>query len=283
MATIKRRVQAYAIHAHSKNFEGDYENLFARVEAIEKRERLVLFGSIAVAMPDVQRVGDNIFLTFTEGEVGLQPMILDTLTGETREEELERNEILVAAAHALVNPAKRRILIEYVRTGAKAEAMARTIEKLLSERGLNDIRVDFSPVIEENFIKEIDRFDRIRMASLTLIKPNAGWDDHYTHISDMLQSSGGEKAELSVRAPRGESLNKDAGIVEVIKDVVSDDQPYISDAEIVGVKRGEEAETVVPLKKHVVHSNIAVTREANGGVNVLRLREKMLALMGALF
>lgn len=283
MAIVKRKVQAYAIHAHGKHFKGDYEDLFSRLQAINKRERLVLFGSIAVAIPEVQRVGDNISLTFTEGEVGLQPMILDTLTGETRDEELARNEILVSAAHALINPGKRRILVEYVRAGAKAEVMARTIEKLLSTSGFDDIRVDFAPIIEENFIKEIDRFDRIRVASLTLIKPNAGWDDHYTHISDMLQNSGGEKAELSVRAARGESLNKDDGIVEVIKDVVSDHQPYISDAEIVGTKEGEETETVVPLKKHVVHRNIAVPREANGGVNVLRLREKMLSLMGTLF
>lgn len=283
MAIVKRKVQAYAIHAHSKHFKGDYEDLFSRLEAINKRERLVLFGSIAVAIPEVQRVGGNISLTFTEGEVGLQPMILDTLTGETRDEELARNEILVSAAHALINPGKRRILVEYVRTGAKAEVMARTIEKLLSTSGFDDIRVDFAPIIEENFIREIDRFDRIRVASLTLIKPNAGWDDHYTHISDMLQNSGGEKAELSVRAARGESLNKNDGIVEVIKDVVSDHQPYISDAEIVGTKEGEEAETVVPLKKHVVHRNIAVPRESNGGVNVLRLREKMLSLMGTLF
>src|SRR5690606_26414234 len=135
----------------------------------------------------------------------------------------------------------------YVKRGAKAEIMARTIEELLRGVRGDDFRIDFSPLVEENFVREINRFTRIRKASITMIKPNAGWDDHYTKISKLLEESDGEKADLSVRAARGESLSKEAGIVEVIKDVVSDDQPYVSDAEIVGLKEGEEGETSLPL------------------------------------
>lgn len=282
-ARINRRIQAFAIHAHGRIFQGDYGQLFRTLAAIEKSERIVRFSTITVAISDIREIDGKYFLTFTEGEEGLQPLILDIVTGETRDEELGRDEVLVSAAHALVQPEKRRILVEYVRGGAKAETMAATIEALLVRKFDRDIRIEFAPVIEENFVKEIERFKRIRVASLTLIRPNAGWDDHYTNISELLQKSDGEKAQLSVRAARGQSLNKNDGIVEVIKDAANDGQPYLADAEVVGIKNGEETETSVPLHMHVVHRNVNVPREANGGVNVLRLREKMLALLGALF
>lgn len=283
MARINRRIQAFAIHAHGRRFSGDYRELFSTIASIDKPKRLARFGQIAVAISDIRQFEDCFFLTFTEGEIGIQPLILDTATGETREEELDRDEVLVSAAHALVNPEKRRILVEYVRGGAKAEVMASTIEKLLIEAFDPNSRVSFAPLIEEDFVRQIGLFKRIRVASLTLIRPNAGWDDHYTKISDLLQKSDGEKAQLSVRAGRGETLNSEDGIVEVIKDVAKDGQPYLSDAEIIGIKKGEDAETVVPLRKHVVHRNISVQKESNGGVNVNQIRDKMLALMGALF
>lgn len=249
---------------------------------MDKPLRIAKIANLTIAVSDVTSIEDEHFLTFVEGEEGLKPLILDLDTGDTRVDELEEHEMLGSAAHALVNPEKRRILVEYVKSGTKAELMARTIELLLAKIYGEDLRVDFSPVVKEDFVKEINSFTRIRMASLTLIKPNAGWDDHYTKISQLLQESGGEKADLSVRAARGETLSKDSGIVEVIKDVANDAQPYLSDAEIIGIKEGEETETVVPLNKHVLHRNINVPRNQDGAINVLWLRNKMKEIMGIL-
>lgn len=282
-ARLNRKISAYAIHAHGKDFSGDYEELFSVISSMEKSDRIIKIRDVVVAITNVSRVADGYFLTFVEGEEGVQPLILDTVTGETRDGDLERDEALGAAAHALVKPNGRRILIEYVKRGAKAEVMARTVEELLRSKRGKDFRIEFSPLVEEDFVREINRFTRIRMASITMIKPNAGWDDHYTKISKLLEESDGEKADLSVRAARGETLSKTAGIVEIIKDVVTDEQPYVSDAEIVGMKDGEEGETSLPLHKHVVSKVVNVPREVNGGVNVLRLRQKMISLMGSLF
>ncbi len=271
---VNRRIQAFAVHAHGKRFDGDYRKLFQVISEIDKTKRIVKIGNVTAAISDIKEVGGNYFLTFTEGEEGLQPLILDVATGETRDEQLGQNEVLVSAAHALVQPEKRRILVEYVRGGAKSDTMAAIIEGVLSQRLGKDFRIEFAPVVAGDFIREIGRFKRIRVASLTLIRPNAGWDDHFTKISELLEDSGGEKAQLAVRAGRGESLNRDDGIVGVIKDVAADQQPYLVDAEIIGTKVDEETETSVPLHRHVVHRNISVPRESNGGVNVLRCEIK---------
>ena len=283
MQYANRKVSAYSIHAHGKQFDGNYDAVFKAIYDLEKTSRFVKISSMTVGIPDVVQLDADYFLTFIEGEEGVQPLIFDSQTGSTYENELEAHEILVSASHALVVPAKRRILIEYVKSAPKAPIMERVIEQLLQRKYGDDFRISFSPIVEENFVREINKFKRIRVASLTLIKPNAGWDDHYTKISKMLEESGGEKADLSVRAARGETLSKNAGIVEVIKDVANDHQPYLVDAEIIGTKEGEEVETRVPLNQHVVHRNISVQKQKNGSLNVLRLREKMRELVGSLF
>lgn len=283
MQYINRKISAYSIHAHGKNFDGNYSAIFSTLSGIEKSDRTVKISSLTFGISDVVKLETDFFLTFIEGEEGINPLIFDSQTGDTYEDQLEAHEILVSASHALFVPEKRRVLIEYVKSAPKASVMERVIEQLLQKHYGEDFKIGFSPIIEEDFVREIDKFKRIRVASLTLMKPNAGWDDHYTKISELLEESRGEKADISVRAARGETLSKNAGIVEVIKDVANDQQPYLVDAEIIGVKEGEDVETKVPLNQHVVHRNINIPKQKNGSLNILRLRQKMKELVGALF
>ena len=94
----------------------------------------------------------------------------------------ELAEVLSEAAHFLVSPTKRRAAIEYVRRGPKASILSAAIEGLLRRHypELGNVLFEFAPVVGERFATEINAFERIRIAKIRVIRPNASWTEHYT-------------------------------------------------------------------------------------------------------
>ena len=204
----------YALHAHGSSFSGDYDAVFSSLANIQPRQRIVNVSGLTIGISRIEKSAKGYFIQFIEGEVGANPLILNLQTGIVRIEELARNEMIGAASHMLVYPKDRRALVEYVKNGPKVEVIQASIEAVLRSRieKYADLTIEFAPVVRESFVKEIEGFNRIRVASLTVVKPNAGWTDHYSEIADMLDKSNGKKAKLSVSAPRSESLQKNRGI-----------------------------------------------------------------------
>jgi hypothetical protein len=83
-----------------------------------------------------------------------------------------------------------------------------------------NVRFEFAPVIGEAFVKEINAFERIRIAKLRVLRPNASWTEHYTELSEFMEESGGDKVEVGVRATDGKSLKRNGGIVRAIKQLL---------------------------------------------------------------
>ncbi len=79
---ISRNIFAYAIHAHGKKFKGDYQDLFSRIAQMEKKDRVIKRRDLIVAITDIRENNGLYFITFVEGEAGLEPLILDLSTGE---------------------------------------------------------------------------------------------------------------------------------------------------------------------------------------------------------
>ncbi|MFK5599406.1 hypothetical protein ACFZ8E_20790 [Methylobacterium sp. HMF5984] len=139
--------------------------------------------------------------------------------------------------------------------------------------------MEFLPKIEREFLEEINSFERIRIASIRVTKPNASWTDHYSDLSDLMDASDGDKASLDIRAARGESLRKNNGIVKVIKDIAEDRYPYIEEAAVTGTRQNEIAETTVRSKSHVVHSRVIVEADNTGAAYDTSIRKKLLEFL----
>jgi hypothetical protein len=211
-------------------------------------------------------------------------LILNTETGRTRENILGEAEILSQAAHLLVSATKRRAVIEYVRQGPKASILSVAIEGLLRKHypNLHNIGFEFAPIVSENFTAEINAFERIRIAKIRVIRPNASWTEHYTELSELMEESGGDKGEIGVRATEGKSLRKNSGLVRVIKQVAEDAQPYLDDASVTGTREGEIAETTIRARKHVVHTRINVDADDAGVASTGDIRTKLARFLGHL-
>ncbi|MBB5054620.1 hypothetical protein HNQ36_004627 [Afipia massiliensis] len=130
-------------------------------------------------------------------------------------------------------------------------------------------------MIRKNFITEINAFERIREASIRVTRPNASWTDHYTDLSKLAEDSGGDKVAVEIKAARGAALKKNAGIVKVIKEVVSDGEPYLDDATVKGTRQNETAETTVHAKKHIQHTKAIVEADDAGVPIVNDIRSKL--------
>jgi hypothetical protein len=277
---LVRKLEAFAMHAH--NSRADYRAIFRMLADVPRNARVVELGEGAVVgIPIVDEDRGTFFLRVVEGDDSAA-LVLNTSTGGTRENILGESELLSHATHLVVDPSKRRAVIEYMHRGAKAPLIGATIEAILRlrhQREMSEFRFEFAPVIRENFITEINRFERIREANLRVTRPNASWSDRYTELSDFMEESDGDKVEVGIRARRGGTLKKNSGLVGVIKEVVKDQQPYLDDAKVVGIRHDEENETTVHAKKHVTHTRISVDADDAGVPNADDVKTKLLKFL----
>ena len=279
---VSRKIELFTIHAHNKS-EIDYEDIFSTLDSIEKKSRIASVRGMIIGFPFIIKIDDMFFIQALEGDPDSAPLIFDSSTGDTVDNDLEENEVLSLATHFIVAPRQRLAAIEYVRRGAKALQLGPAITEILKNGGVNyrNLQLEFAPKLESSFAEQISSFERIRVASVRVLRPNASWTDHYTELSELMEQSGGEKAEIDIRAGRGGSLEKDKGIVEVIKEIANDAYPYIEDASITGTRENETAETVVRSNTHTVHARVNVEVDRTGMAHDNSIRAKLLEFISA--
>lgn len=273
---LTRKFEAYVMHAHHDT-PATYSDLFQKLASLQREDRIYRYSDeVVVGFPIVVKDGDGYFIQAVEGGDN-SALVLNVETGDTRENILGRAEMLSHATHFVVSPKKRRAAIEFSQRGAKSQMLALAIEEILRFHypNLANIGFSFAPVIRKNFITEINAFERIREASIRVMRPNASWTDHYTGLSELAEESGGDKVAVEIKAGRNAALKKNAGIVRVIKDVVSDSEPYLDDAVVTGTRHDETAETSVHAKKHVQHTKAIVEADDAGVPIIDDIRSKL--------
>lgn len=274
---VSRKLELFTMHAHGMPIM-DYSKIFKAFASLPRGRRISNVNGIYIGFPHVIEIEGGYFIQAMEGDPDALQLIFDLSTGEAKESNLGVEEIFGQATHFVIAPDSRSVAIEYVRRGAKALLLGPSIAEIIRQNfpEYNKIQLEFLPKIERGFLEEINSFDRIRIASIRIKKPNASWTDHYSDLSDLMDSSDGDKASLDVRAGRGESLRKNDGIVKVIKDIAEDKYPYIEDAAVTGTRRDEGAETTVRSRSHVVHSRVVVEADNTGAAYDTSIRKKLL-------
>lgn len=264
------------MHAHHDT-PATYSDLFQKLAKLSREDRVYRHSDeVVVGFPIVVKESDGYFIQAVEGGDD-SALVLNVDTGNTRENILGRSEMLSHATHFVVSPTRRRAAIEFSHRGAKSQMLARAIEGILRLHypELANLGFTFAPVIRQNFTRDINAFERIREASIRVMRPNASWTDHYTELSKLAEDSGGDKVAIEIKAGRNETLKKNTGLVKVIKDVVSDGEPYLDDAVVTGTRQNETAETSVHAKKHVQHTKASVIADDAGVPLLTDIRSKL--------
>ena len=166
---ITRKFEAFAMHAHLDT-SATYNDIFEKLRRLPAARRIYEFTTdLVLAFPIVQKTKDGLFFIQAVEGGSLSALVLNKRTGDTRENRLAELEMLSEATDLVVDPDHRRVAVEYVRRGAKAPLIDTAIEGLIRHNYPKDgnIRLGFAPIIQENFITDINSFERIREASIS--------------------------------------------------------------------------------------------------------------------
>lgn len=272
-----RKLQVFAIHGHYENAERqfDYEAVFSAIAAVRRARRGVQIGDKSVAIPQMTVTGGRMRLTAYEGEEG-NPLFYNFADATERIERLEGGEMLATKTHVLADLTRREAIVEYNQRGAKAADIAATLEHVARvHANLGAVKIVFTPIADAQFLQAIDRFRRVRVASLKMARPNQDWTRHADNFLAMADDSDAHYVEIGMIAERQESLSQDRGIMSFIRRLAAERLPFLKTATITGIREGEEAETSVSLANHVEHQRIPVRMTEDGHVDDSDIERKM--------
>ncbi len=265
-----RRLEVFALHAHTATKDRiNYETLFQLLSRIRKENRIHEADGKIIAIPTLQVKGVFATLVAYEGERGLHPLVYNTVSATERVERLQTSEIMATRTHAIINLSTREAVIEYNHRGAKAYDIALTLQGLAqSASAYRDITIELNPVVTEDFAKQIDRFDRIRVASVKVSRPNFDWNATYNELTKAAKESDAHDIEVSMVAERGGSLSKKQGLLKFIKSLTKSEVLSIfKSATITGEREGEREETTLSLSHYIEHQKVRVRRDESGHVD----------------
>jgi hypothetical protein len=261
-----RKLQVFSIHAHQAGVPEDYESLFTALSEVPKQQRAARLGEKIVAIPRLTINEGRVTFTAYEGEEG-NPLLYNFEQATERYEPLERGERVATKTHGMISLSTREAVIEYNQKGAKASDISSTFEQIGRSRTARDeLSIELLPVADEDFLHMIGRFERIRVATFRVARPNPGWTDHYNHLNEVAEESDARYMEVTMTADRGQSLDENHGIIGYIKTLARATHAYLKGARVTGVRQGEDAETSVALARYIEHQKVQVRMTEDGHV-----------------
>lgn len=272
-----RKLQVFAIHGHYDDLTRrfDYTTVFRALSEVPRENRVAQINDKSIAIPRMTVNEEIVRFAAYEGEEG-NPLVFNFNEATERIEHLETGEMLATKTHVLVDLSRREAIIEYNQKGAKASDVASTLEHIgRQQAGLTDLNLEFTAVIDAQFLQAIERFRRIRLATIKMARPNQDWTDHAEHFTAMAAESDAHYVEIGMSAERQESLAFRTGIMDFIRQVAGAALPFLKSATVTGIREGEEAETSVSLAHHVEHQRVQVRMTEDGHVDDGDIERKM--------
>jgi hypothetical protein len=212
--TTSRKLEVFVLHAVNDNRAVNYAELFAFIANIPARERSIERGEKLVAIPELTVSSSRASFVAYEGPLGTNPLIFDSSEARARIERLSSGEVLATKTHGIIDLGQREAVIEFNHRGAKAHEVASVFEEL-GRRNPNwdTLALELNPLPTAEFLTEIQKFRRVRLASIRVARPNPAWNRSYEMLKDVAQESSGQTIDLAVSAGRGQSLSTRGGII----------------------------------------------------------------------
>lgn len=193
----KRKLEVFSLHARSAAGQVDYRKLFKDLASVGDDERITEDDETIYAIPHMEIIGDEVFVVTIQGKKGVNPLIYNAETSEERIQRLRSNEIVATKTHAMFDLRRREAVVEYIHAGAKASTIAQLLESAGKATGRwPDLSLDLNPKADEEFVRAIDGFGRIRLASLRVARPNVDWTDHYDNLTKVAAASDAHVMEV---------------------------------------------------------------------------------------
>lgn len=278
-----RSAYAYVIHGRGRRGPIDYEDFFRRLAAVPALSRQIGVGDEVVALTAAVGLGDGSWaLRFVAGLSGAPPLFYDPATGEETYGSTSAG-FVARASWAVVSPRTRIAITERRRPGVAPSLMARALSHLGRQLNLEEqLSMEWLPIVSESFLDELERYERIRRAAVTVSRPNYNWADSATELTNYADESNADDVELQLSARRGESLEKQKGIISDIRAMVRNRFSPLKNLKIVGRRSGEQRETALSLNRYQERAFFDVPSDADPATERDAFISRSLDLVGDL-
>ncbi|WP_327030980.1 hypothetical protein OG989_16305 [Micromonospora sp. NBC_01740] len=258
-----RQVKAFVMHGRTPRTLLNYDGFFrwlADLPTPATEAPVAQDQVLAVAASAID--GEFIHFRFVSGNPRGIPLLFNRQTGTTQQARTPENTWLAQPTRVSVIPKDRLIFIENRRRGVSSSSLERYFFGVSQKNGYGAVDLDLDPLPAPSLEREILDLTRIKEASIVVNRPNTDWNDASDVLSELAGSSGGKDAAVVVHAPRGQSLSKSEGIINVIVSNIRRRLPNIRDMKVVGRRLGEPTDHTVSLEKHQMRAVARVDDEA---------------------
>lgn len=261
---VNRSLIAYYVHGHESPGQSmestlDYESFFSRLaEPLDDSEPFKLRGR-TVTIAGVRKVGSATAFLFVSGDETASQLSLDLATSQTTSVQPRRGQLFVESRWVVVDPTRRTCILENKRPTVSMDEITRYLEHFgQSTLGLQNLEISLNRVPDATFTETIERFTRIREASVVLSRPNPSWLEDSSDLVGEVGESGASQIEIAAKASRGASLSKHEGIVRVIASSARNRISNMVNAVVFGNIPEMPGEQRVSLEKNTVRSMVRV-------------------------
>jgi hypothetical protein len=253
MPNNQRTLYAYSIHG--RGHSGEIIDYVAFAQAVRTApspfRRATINQDEVVWLRDVRRHGRVWQLRFLSGSDQESLTLFDVENDRERDYPRSASKIVVRPTFLYLNPYSRFVALEHRRPGLSPGEIGKALGIIGSAIDFDyDLVIDLNPVTAESFNEELEKFYRIRQASVTVARPNYDWTENANTLTTYVAESDGQTAELEISAPRGGSLAKERGIVRDIKKLAQHAIGPLKKVKIVGRHVDETHERTLTLASH---------------------------------
>lgn len=249
-----RTIRLYTMHARSLDGVLDYADFTRKLASVDATASIVEINSGMYMALDNVRDDRNVYTAkVVVGHPDDVPLYFDYRTGNTETGQTPEGKWLAQVTRVVIDPDPdvRLVALEGTNAGATSARLAKYFEMLSDkQQWFRKLSFDLVPIPAKSLLDEINDMERIREAATVISRPNYDWSDMADGLSELAAESGGHEAQASVKAARGESLAKDAGIVETIKESFSQATPSLKSFRIWGRKHGSSKEVMISSEKN---------------------------------
>ena len=244
------------MHSHVEGAVVDYVNLFDAIAPTlagfhyEEGTRHVAFGQ-------VNKIGNRIFLVAYTGYDARALLLFDVNRQQELFESIQPGRFHARKTHALIDPRQRSLLIENRKGHLRPDDLATAIELIARKLpGYETVELEFNPVAESEFVRQIEQFQRIQQATISLARPNPDWTDRHHQLTEVADESEAKAIDVTVRAKREKSIAKDSGLIKFIKEFAALPQSIFKRISITGSRDDDAGLITLNLSKHVEHIDL---------------------------
>lgn len=289
MPTIQRKVEVHRLTIsglpHGQAYGTFLRSLRSRTRPVA--EMVKKLGTKYHALNSAELRNHRLRLRFLSYTKGHRPDVLDTDEFAVTPNPLSENQTNIEWTHVLGGLFGNRyvLLIERNVAGIWPSTLEHYVQWMVDsfheppeENDQTDrepVTVSLEAVPGPAFLQRVNGLDRVTEATVRIVRPNPGWRDLETELGGVAEESDAHKAEVHMNARRNDSLRRNNGIIQWIREKLGANE---LDYAAVKGKRGTETDSFNTAKLGK-HSLLRIEQDDRGQVVPEDAWHKLAAMM----